>query len=94
MNPLQPALDIRKLTELVFELSSQLHAERLHRLALEAALVQAGVLDAGAPEKLVNDPALREASRREAGESIAGLMRVMTEYQDERTPLRSTNHPA
>jgi len=93
MNPLQPALDLQKLTGLVFELSSQLHMERLHRLALEAALVQAGVLEAGAPEKLANDAALREASRRAAGESIAGLMRVLTEHQDERTPLRSNNFP-
>jgi hypothetical protein len=94
MNPLQPTLDIQKLAAMVFELSSQLHAERLHRLALEAALVQAGVLAAGAPEKLANDPALREASRREAGESIAGLMRVLTEHQDERAPLRSKDFSA
>jgi hypothetical protein len=94
MNPLQPTLDIQKLAAMVFELSSQLHAERLHRLALEAALAQAGVLDAGAPQKLANDPALREASRREAGESIAGLMRVLTEHRDERAPLRSNDFPA
>lgn len=89
MSLLQPALDIQKLTGLVFELSSQLHMERLHRLALEAALVQAGVLDPAAPEKLANEPALRDASRRAAEQSIAALMRVLTESDDERTPLRS-----
>lgn len=88
MNLLQPELDVRKLAGLVFELSSQLHAERLHRLALETALVQAGVLDASATKKLADDPMLRSASRNAANESIAGLLRVLSEDQDPRAPLR------
>ena len=88
MKPLQPELDVRQLAGLVFELSSQLHAERLHRLALEAALAQAGVLDVGALQKSANDPALHSASRHSANDSISGLLRVLSEDQDPRAPLR------
>ena len=93
MNLLQPELDVRRLAGLVFELSSQLHAERLHRLALETALVQAGVLDADATRKLADDPALRAASRTAANESITGLLRVLSEDQDPRAPLRPQDLP-
>lgn len=94
MKLLQPELDIQQLARLVFELSSQVHAERLHRLALEVALVQAGVIDASTPQKIANDPALRAASRRAAEESIAGLLRVLSEDRDPRTPLQPQNFPA
>lgn len=88
MKLLQPELDVRQLAGLVFELSSQLHAERLHRLALETALVQAGVLDIGAIQKLANDSALRSASRHTANEAVAGLLRVLSDDRDPRAPLR------
>lgn len=91
MKLLQPDLDVQQLAGLVFELSSQLHAERLHRLALEAALAQAGILDVGALQKSANDPALRSASRHAASESIASLLRVLSEDQDPRAPLRPQN---
>ena len=94
MNLLQPELDARQLAGLVLELSSQLHAERVHRLALETALVQAGVLDAGAMQKLADDPALRAASRRAAGESIAALLGVLSKDQDPRAPLRPQDFTA
>jgi len=94
MNLLQPSIDVQKLTAIVFELSSQLHQERLHRLALEAALVRAGLLEVGATTKLASDPAVREASRQAANKSVDGLIRVLTEHDDERAPLRPNDFPA
>jgi hypothetical protein len=86
MNAAIPPLDTDRLAGLVFELSSQLHAERLHRIALEMALAQAGVFDPAALQKLASDPAVRELGRRAVEESVAGLMRVLTERDDLRAP--------
>jgi hypothetical protein len=86
-----PALDTERLAGLVFELAAQLHAERLHRLALEHALVAAGVLPVAALQESAADPALRERGRREVEESVARLMRVITESADPRAPLRGPN---
>ncbi|MGQ0833353.1 MAG: hypothetical protein ACT4O5_00275 [Gammaproteobacteria bacterium] len=89
MNMPVPSLDTDRLTGLVFELSSQLHAERLHRIALEMALAQAGVIEPAALQKMASDPALRELGRRAVEESVARLMRVLTESDDARAPLRA-----
>jgi hypothetical protein len=86
-----PSLDAERLAGLVFELAAQLHAERLHRLALEHALVAAGVLPDAALQDSAADPALRERSRREVEASVARLMRVITESADPRAPLRGPN---
>ena len=80
MNPTVP--DTNRLSGLVFELSSQLHAERMHRIALEAALMRAGVLTPSALERMAEDEAVRASSRRAVEESVARLMRVLTETQD------------
>ncbi|MGH8284265.1 MAG: hypothetical protein ACRETT_00685 [Steroidobacteraceae bacterium] len=89
MNMPVPPLDTDRLTGLVFELSSQLHAERLHRIALEMALAQAGVIEPATLQKMASDPALRELGRRAVEESVARLMRVLTESDDARAPLRA-----
>lgn len=91
MNTLDFPLDVDRLSGLVFELSSQLHAERLHRIALETALAQAGIIDPAALQKMASDPALRELGRRAAEESVARLMRVITERADARRPQREQN---
>ena len=83
-----PELDTQRLAGLVFELASQLQAERAHRLALETALARAGVLPPGAVAGLADDPELRAESRRAADESVARLLRVLTEQPDARRPLR------
>jgi hypothetical protein len=87
-DPIAPRLDVERLAGLVFELASQLHAERVHRLALERALASAGVLPEGALRDAAADPALRECGRREVEQSVARLMRVLTESADPRAPLR------
>lgn len=84
-----PDLDTQRLAALVFELASQLQAERAHRLALEAALAAAGVLPAGAAARLADDPGLRAEARAAADESVARLLRVLTEQDDARRPLRA-----
>jgi len=89
MTPQKLPLDSERLAALVFELYSQLQAERAHRLTLEAALLKAGALSPGDLERLANDAQLRERCRIAADESVAKLMRVLTEATDERTPLRS-----
>lgn len=89
MNMPVPPLDTDRLTGLVFELSSQLHAERLHRIALEMALAQVGVIEPATLQKMASDPALRELGRRAVEESVARMMRVLTESDDARAPLRA-----
>jgi hypothetical protein len=80
--------DLDRLTGLVFELASQLHVERAQRLALEAALVEAGVLARDAVERLAGDVALRRRTQEALDESMAKLLRVITERADPRAPLR------
>jgi hypothetical protein len=76
--PIAP-LDFDRLSGLVFELSSQLHAERMHRIALERALEQAGLIDPAVLPGLADDPTVCERGRLAVDDSIAHLMRVLTE---------------
>lgn len=78
--------DPERLAGLVFELASQLHAERARRIALEHALVSAGVLTADAVEAAA--PTARAEASAALDRSIDGLLRVMAESADPRTPLR------
>lgn len=88
-----PSLD--QLTGLVFELAAQLHVERAHRLALEAALEQAGVLAPQTCEHLAATPAVHANTAQALEAAMAGLMRVLSEDVDPRTPLRAeTARPA
>jgi hypothetical protein len=80
---------LEQLTALVFELASQLHVERVHRIALEAALEDAGVLAAGAAERVADLPGVRERAAAGLDRSLAGVMRVLTEDVDPRRPLRA-----
>jgi hypothetical protein len=81
-----PALDTDRLAGLVFELASQLQAERMHRLALETALARAGVIHPEAVQRLAKDPALRDQGRHAADESVARLMHIITEREPARVP--------
>lgn len=90
MNAPDTAPDRQQLTGLVFELASQLHIERAQRCALQAALEKAGLIDAAALQALASDPDLRRRDREMLEESIAKLLRVLTEDADPRRPLRDT----
>lgn len=81
--------DPERLAGLLFELASQLHIERTQRIALELALARAGVLDAPAIKGLAGDAELRLRSSAGLDQSMAKLMRVLTQHADERGPLRS-----
>jgi len=81
-------LDTQRLAGLVFEVASQLHAERLHRMALETALERAGVLQREAIAAIAGDPEFRRLGEAAVEESLAKLMRVITELADARRPLR------
>ena len=83
-----PVPDTERLAGLVFELASQLHAERSRRMALEIALERAGLLAPGAADALGEDPALLARSRAGLDRSMRGLMRILTEAADPRAPLR------
>ncbi|WP_439532789.1 hypothetical protein [Polymorphobacter sp.] len=78
--------DPERMAGLIFELASQLHVERARRIALEAALVDAGVITPAAIE------AAGAAARIETGlaldKAMHGLLRVIAEDSDPRTPLR------
>ena len=78
--------DLERLAGLVFELASQLHAERARRIALEQALVSAGVLAAGDVEAAA--PAARSETSAALDRAMHGLLRVMAESTDPRTPIR------
>ncbi len=78
--------DPERLAGLVFELASQLHAERARRIALEQALVSAGVLAAGDVEAAA--PAARSETSAALDRAMHGLLRVMAESTDPRTPIR------
>jgi hypothetical protein len=88
MSGTTPPLDTERLAGLVFELAAQLHGERLHRLALEEALVRAGVLTPEAVQRAADDPGLQACGRAAVEDSVARLLRVITERADPRAPLR------
>ena len=77
-----------QLAGVVLELASQLHAERVRRIALETALEAAGVLPADAPLTAEQRAIVRAKGGAALGRSMSGLMRVITEGADPRTPLR------
>jgi hypothetical protein len=89
--PLPPfgAPTLEQLTGLVFELASQLHIERAQRIALETALADAGVLAPDEPERAASQPNVRLRSAAALDRAMAGMMRVLTEDADPRTPLRA-----
>jgi hypothetical protein len=89
-----PELDSQRLAALVFELASQLHAERSHRLALETALERSGVLPRAALEALAGDAAFQQGCRQAVDESVLRLLRVLTERADARQPLRPASASA
>jgi hypothetical protein len=80
---------LAQLTGLVFELASQLHVERVQRIALEAALKEAGLLDSAQ----LTTVAVRAEARARAAPALEramrGLMRVLTEDAGPKTPLRA-----
>jgi len=79
MNALLPAgLGPAQLTALVFELATQLHAERAHRLALELALEQAQILSPAATAAASRLPEAQARSRYAADVAIRKLLRVAT----------------
>ena len=82
-----PTLD--QLTALVFELASQLHVERIRRIALEAALERTGTLAPGVLEGQTLAAEIRPRAAEALERAMAGIMRVLTENADARTPLRN-----
>lgn len=88
MNGDTAAPDCERLAGLVFELASQLHVERAQRVALQVALEKAGLIDAATLQSLASDAALQRRNREMLEESIAELLRVLSESADPRRPLR------
>jgi len=82
-------LDADRLAGLVFELASQLHAERSRRIALELALERVGALPPTAVEALAGDTELKARTGPALDLALANLMRVLTEAADPRAPLRA-----
>ncbi len=82
---------LEQLTGLVFELASQLHIDRPHRIALEAALEDAGILKSGEPERAATRAEIRTRCAASLDRAMGGMMRVLTEDSDPRVPLRAQN---
>lgn len=91
MSGTAPAPDREQLTGLVFELASQLHVERAHRIALQAALEKAGIVDAATLRALALDPGVQRLNHDLLEESLAKLLRVLAEDSDARRPLQETS---
>ncbi|MDB5366885.1 MAG: hypothetical protein JWM77_2812 [Rhodospirillales bacterium] len=87
-DPLAPDLDSGRLAALVFELASQLHAERSARIALEAALIRAGITTEIEINQAAEAPLTRETVAAALARSMLKLMRVLRESDDPRTPTR------
>jgi hypothetical protein len=87
-DPLAPDLDSNRLAALVFELASQLHAERSARMALEAALIRAGITTEIEINQAAEAPLTRETVAASLARSMLKLMRVLRESDDPRTPTR------
>lgn len=77
-----------QLAGLVLELAGQLHAERARVLAVEQVLLDAGVTDRAALDRVAAEPSVRQRSAEELDRSLRGLLRVLIEDDDARTPLR------
>lgn len=80
---------IDQLAGLVVELAGQLHVERVRISALEHALKAAGVLDLDAIGAAAAESTLAATAADQLDRSLAGLLRVMTEGDDARGPLRA-----
>jgi hypothetical protein len=80
--------DNDRLASLLFELASQLHAERARRLALECALEEAGSLPADWVENGQAGNRYQQLCQEALDDSMDRLMRIMAESSDPRTPLR------
>lgn len=85
---------VDQLAGLVLELAGQLHVERARVSALEHALVTAGVLDRAALETASRDSTVSERIGEQLDRSLVGLMRVLTEDDDARTPMRADHRKA
>jgi hypothetical protein len=76
------------MAALLLELASQLHVERVRRMALEAMLVERGVIDAAEMNALVGHAGFVETTRGELDLSLRRLMRIMTAQGGAEGPLR------
>lgn len=83
------AADVDKVAGLVFELAAQLHVERQRRSVLEEVLVRRGVVDRDQLAALASDSAFRRSIGEELARSQRGLLDVLLETDDARTPLRA-----
>jgi hypothetical protein len=82
-------LDNSQLAGLVFELASQLHEERTRRLALEGVLAARGLLDEPSIQAAAATAEFRRLASDAADRAVRGLLRVLSESDDPRTPLRA-----
>ncbi len=83
------APSLEQLCAVVFELASQLHVERIRRLALEAALEGAGVMVPGAVDGVAGDAGFASRATAELDQAMGGIIRVLTEDADPRRPMRA-----
>ena len=81
-------LDNERLAALIFELASQLHIERAHRIALELQFERGGRLDGGWQSAVNEDPEYRRRCSTALDVAMSKLMRLIAEGDDPRTPLR------
>jgi hypothetical protein len=85
--------DPERLAGLVFELASQLHVERARRISLEAALVKAGLVTPAGIEAAGATPETRADMGAALDKAIGGLLGVLAENPNPRTPLRKEGTP-
>lgn len=81
-----PEMD--RVVSLVWQLAQELHVTRRRVLVLEDALTASGALRAGALDRHEPDAAVREALDADGDALLERLVRVLTEEDDHRTPMR------
>lgn len=76
------------VVSLVWQLAQELHTTRRRLLVLEDVLATSGVMDAEAMERHRPDAESAERLADDGKELLGRLMRVLTEVDDHRAPMR------
>jgi hypothetical protein len=83
------APDTDRLSSLLFELASQLHAERARRIALEVWLEEAGLLPEGWDVGFQSNERFSRRRQEALDDAMQRFMQIMAESDDPKTPLRA-----
>lgn len=82
------AEDTDTVVSLVWQLAQELHVTRQRLLVLEDVLTESGVLETDAVERHVPTGTTSDRLAQDREELLSRLVRVLTEIDDHRAPMR------